>query len=89
MKYKSSGKAGCENPAQAEQTSVKGGGKHLGKKTWAAGAEKLGFTVVSVGKYTGASVGLNTGGSSGGKQGVKGKMGKKASVEAKPAAGRD
>ena len=82
-------KAGCGPPEHAEQTAVKGGGHNLGVKTWCPGAVKLGYTKLSTGGVTNvAKVGLNTGGHAGGKQSVKGKMGKKAPGEAKPAAGQ-
>lgn len=87
--YKYGAKAGCEPPAKAEMASVKGGGKNLGVKTWSPGGVKLGYTKLATGGLTNAAkVGLNTGGHAGGKQNVKGKMGKRAPAESKPASGR-
>lgn len=68
---KYSGKAGCENPATAMSTPVKGGGSNLGVKTWSTSAVKLGYTSISKGSVSPAKVGLNTGKSMGGKQKVK------------------
>lgn len=90
MKYShnSAKAAGCENPATAEQTAVKGGGFHLGVKTWTPAEAKNGYSNRAMGSVSPAKVGLNTGGSGGGKQSVKGKMGKNAPSESKGAAGQ-
>ena len=82
------GNAGCENPAKAEQSPVKGGGKNLGKKTWSTSAVKTGYTKLSTGGITDVAHVLQSEGHAGGVQKVKGKHGQSSPADSRPVAGR-
>lgn len=84
VKYHSD-KAGCEDPATAAHVEVKSGKTSL-KKYWTPAEKDKGYSTRAVGKLSPA---ISTPEHSGGaKQSVKGKMGSKVPVEAKPVAGR-
>jgi hypothetical protein len=85
MKYHST-KAGCEDPASSAHVDVKSGKPSL-KKYWTPTEKECGYHSVSMPALPKRAISTPEH-SGGAKQSVKGKMGKRAPSEAKPAAGR-